>query len=447
MNTSNQKQLPALHISEIQKQLKFFEDPQVYGMKLSYRLRGEEQIHNLWFENRKIPYFISHGIGLAASWHEWKTTYAILPTNHLKTLERKPLTFPPIEATKESQPNQYQGKGITYTLRVLLWDGELEQLSFEDSIPPEALAFLEPLAEWLRISESLTDPRIEKACASILRDASLCICHSTGIRFAVALQTPKQLHFAVNHPLASIENCRTLIKSYTDKGISLDRLNGEILAGILITLLRSHKLLAVRELGAVELNAKLQKDCSKHLLETTIHFLYNLTSSITLPKFALTGDFRFDWQLLNYIRILKGEDPSVGARKTIEEPTVKATFVNPAKVSQASQKQALYLLDGLISAEPSHKLFLMRFKSYVKNWGTQSKSKHNELKESLEDTLPLSKEVEKLLDCLDNIQLANLDDEDLLTLSQEQAKANETSTKELTLLERIQLQKKQKKES
>lgn len=445
MNTSpNQKQLPVLHISEIQKQLKFFEDPQVYGMKLSYRLKGESVIHNLWFENRQIPYFISHGIGLAASWHEWKSTSPILPTNHLKTLERKPLIFPPIEATKESQPNQYQGKGITYTLRVLLWDSELEQLEFFDSIPPEALAFLEPLAEWLRISESLTDPKIEKAkeSAVVLRDASLCICHSTGIKFAVALQTPKQLHFTINHPLASVENCRTLIKSYGDKGISLSRLDAEILAGILITLLRNHKLLAIRELGAVELNAKLQKDCSKHLLKTTIHFLYNLTSSVALPKFALTGDFRFDWQLLNYIRILKGEDPSVGTRKTIEEPTVKATFVNPAKVSQASQKQALYLLDGLIAAEPSHKLFLMRFKSYVKNWGTQSKSKHNELKESLEDTLPLSKEVEKLLDCLDNIQLANLDDEDLLTLSQEQTKAK-SAAKELTLLERIKLQKKE----
>lgn len=389
-----EKQLP-------QKYNGIFESPMTYGMKFSFRLKGESEIQNLWFENRTIPAFIGYMIRAKMfDWYEWKSTKPMVPTSakpKTPIVEDFPILPKPktISVPKDpTKPNNISVYKIEW-----IWEGETDLNSQIRSTLPskKLLRQWDQACAWFKVSEQLREPEPEVHKIKIdLGNAAVCICHETGIKFAINLAVPVKFHFEMLHPLAMLANTRALIAKYNSIGIKLQNLEPQILAGMLITLLKNHKLYDSNKLMAKVVNEKLVSECSKDLLTLLIQEFYKLKSSIGLPKFDLATTWYFDKQLVSYLAIIKGEDTSVGTGKSPESKEVKVVI--ETTTTEPAMVQVRRLVKELKSdATPEQKLFLTKIEAYSKVWSGLDEAQRDSLISQCDNKLDLSVKSELLV--------------------------------------------------
>lgn len=391
----------------------FAQNPMIYGMKLNYRLKGEKTIHSLWFENQTIPNFISYMIRAKMfDWHEWKATKPLIPSSH------KPQAQPeiPIVAIDSSKVTISKPKDTTRSNSIScyrvewIFKNESELYSqVRDSIPHILRNILKPQCSYFKITEELKlAPKIVKTSIE-LTSAALCVCHETGIKFAIALDVPVKFHFEMMHPLAMHTNVVALIKRYNDVGLKLESLEPQILAGMLITLLKHHRLYDSNKIEVRTVNEKLVQECETTLLARLVAEFYKLKSSVTLPKFDLSTSWYFDKQLISYLNILHGEDHTVGTGTSLSAPKAKVEKLE--KGTALTQVQRV-IKDLKLTANGEERLFLSKLDSYAKVWIGISSEKQAQLITQCEEKLDLSVKSELLVKALKLLPTMGFDEKE-----------------------------------
>jgi hypothetical protein len=397
----------------------FAQDPMIYGMKLSYRLKREKEIHNLWFENQTIPSFISYMIKAKMfDWHEWKSTSALIPESYVpKAPSKTEAIYPSVWEKNHPSPQERFSSSIIYTLEFSFQDdAKIQCIEFTGSIPDAYFAFVRPLCEFWSIKEKLDNPTIKFQNSFVMEQTALCVCSETGIKFAIDMNLPAHMQFDMLHPLAIKRNVDQLISKLDIRGEDIAKhLQPTILAGIVISLLKSAHLFAIHELSASECNTRLVAECQPELMAKFISWFHSQKSSLTFPSIHLTGEYRLDWQLMNYLRILKNEDPTVGQNKSaFVEPSFKVTVVKSIPIAKRVKAHIDNLVEEL---DKSSHIFLFKLKAKFKFIETMSQEAKDKLYMEIENELPLNSDVEGLLEILEQSELSDLTEDDLFSVT------------------------------
>lgn len=150
-------------------------------------------------------------------------------------------------------------------------------------------------------------------------------CVETGIHCSVDMPSPIGVNLEWMHPLALFRNVESLIEAYQKTGRPLVALAPEVLAGILITIMK-HKDFTKCEDGPAA-NARLRL-IGKETLVYAINYFFKASSRRGLPRLALySKDGIYQGhpteQMLQYIKICQGEDESLVIEAMQEKKKVK----------------------------------------------------------------------------------------------------------------------------
>lgn len=181
---------------------------------------------------------------------------------------------------------------------------------------------------------------VHKQASIKLEKEQLVICPITGISYICQLPAPARLQLSIQSPLASYDAVRTLIQSYYKTGVKMEsELEPQVLAGMLLTILRYKRLLPDAAIKDTKKANLFLQQATPHVLSYAVRYFYSLASTIGKPCLSLTleddtclrsyGLFQPNKDgyskeseifILNYIRACKGE-------------TVKERYILPASTS------------------------------------------------------------------------------------------------------------------
>jgi hypothetical protein len=387
-----------------------FQDPNISeGMKLTYRLKGEPELHSLWFPPNKIPQYQLYLNRLARKlfdWYEWKPIHPYQPIcqktnpkiNHQNFLTQK---------TLKSEPNLGSASLKEFHVSWIFKEETQLYSQVRKSLTPHILSQLRQQCSFVEVTEQLAKPEPEIELRKIeLNSMAGCICHETGIKFAVDLQVPVKFHFQLIHPLALWDNAKAFVQKYQEMGIKLESLESQILAGLLIVAFKHHKLFGDVKTDIRFVNEKLTNESEKEILAKLVKAFFSLKSGIGMPKFNLTTDFYLDKQLLRYLSILKGEDESVGNTHKRDNPTpihgrIIKTESNATKLHMA-RKIIGEMLEENSSGEI--RLFLLKLKANLPIWQALPTERKLTLIKEIEDKLPITLKGEILIQSLSSLK-------------------------------------------
>jgi hypothetical protein len=167
-----------------------------------------------------------------------------------------------------------------------------------------------------------------------------CVCQDTGIIWAASLPCPMPFKAEMTHPLATLGNVERFIQAYQRTGQPVSALHENVLAGMLITLLRYKNWMYCRD--SVKANHRLQT-VNKKSLTYAISYFYNAEARVEkitpLPIINLLENSQEDitQQLLSFINICKGKDNTIELRHI--QPSKKNPSVNVyVRTSKAAQE-------------------------------------------------------------------------------------------------------------
>lgn len=214
---------------------------------------------------------------------------------------------------------------------------------FSDGAPYCPLPILDaiPLEQYKRIKEDkLFKPLAIRFHNNIKTPANIahlgthtrCICTETGISFAVSLPSPLHTTMTLLHPFAFYANVQTFIKDYQRKGIPINGLDNQVIAGMLITVLK-HKGFGIAR-DYVKANLRL-REINKRTLTWCLAFFRRCEGRYNQPQMNLEAQGNPTTQLLQFVQILKGEDDTVQALHIIEDKQKRVK----AKVYQTKEDE------------------------------------------------------------------------------------------------------------
>lgn len=188
---------------------------------------------------------------------------------------------------------------------------------------------------------------------------TLCVCEETGIEFAVELPHPTYAGFTMLHPFAIWDNVKDFIKTYQKHGLPFGKLENQVLAGMLLTTLKHKQFLASR--NYVLVNQRIRQ-CNKNTLISALNYFHRASSRIGLPMINLEAEGSPDFQIIQYMKICRGEDETVQVHHIQESKRNKisvkvyqtASQRQTAEIKQET-KSALFLLEKLHKAMPEVK--------------------------------------------------------------------------------------------
>lgn len=158
-------------------------------------------------------------------------------------------------------------------------------------------------------------------------------CTETGISYTVRLPTLYGTHLTTLHPLARIENCLELIRQCAMHGVYLNaRYERQVLAGMLITILRNRGLLRCKD--NIAGNLFLQR-ARGNILSLALNFLSELTSWRGFPSFSLLDVQRQELDL----KLRNGGTDNPNAAKSLVELQI-LNWIRDCEAVQESVKKA-----------------------------------------------------------------------------------------------------------
>lgn len=206
----------------------------------------------------------------------------------------------------------------------------------------------------------------------MLADACNVTCTKTGISAAVRLATPLGMNLETLHPFAFFSNVAEQVRAYVKQGLHLEKhMERQVLAGMLITALRHHKLL--RSNDFVSANIALQRAKSETLSYMVRFFVY-AKSTKSMPALRLVPEALYDEvyiptgmskeacfadrveiMLLNYMKLCRGEGEGETRHTSVEQRVKPSGTVRiyggnlsiESRQAHASQKHAYLLLEKL----------------------------------------------------------------------------------------------------
>lgn len=276
-------------------------------------------------------------------------------------------------------------------------------------------------------------------------------CEETGISELVRLPIPSALNESLNlptqNPLAFPENVRTLLRHYNKSGIRIEQeLQPQVLAGVLLTVLRSKGLLICHD--APKANAFLR--CAKpETLGHAIRYFWYSSSGVGMPGLSvnledqkrvssvlagvdMSEDERreqlADYFILNYLRACRGEstanDPShivfTPSRKN-QTKTVRV-YTDPvqaqAKKAQLDAGLGKNLVTALRSQFPGqHTLLLQNVENTLKILAMASQKLRYDIAAKLRSVFPENENAAKLASIFQSVKSDAIED-DLFSFSQ-----------------------------
>ena len=271
---------------------------------LSYRFAGDKEYRTLEAQQSDINDFLND-----FSWHGVNDLFA-----RSKYIKRSKI--------KALQPND---SFIEYFISGSIKDAvRLAQAKMPQAQPNQpkrkTLALQTQVTEVLRQKRNLE----HDACFVRLHEFVTVTCTETGISFSCQLPVPDKLNLEVLHPLSFYSNVQETIRAYSKKGIYLEtELTAQVLAGMLLTILRHKKLIVCRDY--VKANLCLQKIKVENL-SFSVRFFNSLPSAVSLPQLHLIPEALYDFynapisltkeqiiadrteiMLHNFIKVCKGD--------------------------------------------------------------------------------------------------------------------------------------------
>lgn len=165
-----------------------------------------------------------------------------------------------------------------------------------------------------------------------LNTHTLCTCPETGIQFSVALPSPLSSNMPLLHPLWTFSNCEAYIKAYQRIGEPIAKFDAQVLAGLLITILRHKGFSVCRDAFAANKRLRL---VNKKTLTQAISYFMRSQKRDKQPQFNLLADCEPTEQLLGFMSICKGEDESI----TVHHMLVEKTHTIKARVYSTDQEK------------------------------------------------------------------------------------------------------------
>lgn len=292
--------------------------------------------------------------------------------------------------------------------------------------------------------------REHEKCYITLHEEITVTCEDTGISYTVRLPIPTALNASLNlpvlHPLAFAENVQTIMQRYSKHGVRIEtELEAQVLAGMLLTILRSKNLLICKD--APKANMFLQA-ATRETLGFAVRWFYGRPSVVNFPALALQLDDasrirevmrdvplspqqkatqEAEVFILNYIKACKGESNKDEAAHIHIQPSKKEQkkvrvytdlVVQQVKDSQKASKTGENLLAKLVSQHPGqHNLMFGQIKTTLKILAFASSKLREDIARKLRDTFPGNEAASELAVMFAAIKQDAIED-DLLSFTQ-----------------------------
>lgn len=283
-------------------------------------------------------------------------------------------------------------------------------------------------------------------------------CEETGISYKAQLPVPEDINFPIVSHLAWYSNVHEVLRGFEKKGIPIERvLEPQVLAGILITILR-HKGLLGHCKDVAKANAYLRL-ASKETLGKVVRWFYHRASVNGMPHFnpdaADTPELYYQLkhsdmtdaekratlaenQLIMYMKACRGDTDTVDTAeikrnevRRIEKAKAQSKIKVHEMVKQEvvnlkkQEKEAKTLLQKLVSKYPGEHTQLLNFaKMNIGMLGYMADDKRIQFAKRITETFVGDQDALELAGIFNSIRTEAIQD-DLLTFTQTIAKEKE----------------------
>jgi hypothetical protein len=215
-----------------------------------------------------------------------------------------------------------------------------------------------------------------------------CICEETGISYLVDLPCPFETILTLVHPLAYFHNVQEMIRKYQRHGIPITGLERQVLAGMLITILKHKDWITCKD--AISANKRLQQ-VNKRTLGYAIWYFYKSQERFNLPKFNILDTGNPTQQLIQFLQICRGEDDTVEVfhMKENVKNKIKAKLYTNIEDKEAAQlrddiKSCNNIIDRLHKAKPDVSMSMLELiNQRIKRLGVLSDAEKTNLSNSI----------------------------------------------------------------
>lgn len=282
--------------------------------------------------------------------------------------------------------------------------------------------------------------RVHEKLYIYLHEEQTVTCEETGISFKCALPAPASLNLAYVHPLAHFQNVQDVMKAYKRSGIRLEQeLEAQVLAGMLLTMLRNRNLLLCKD--APKANLFLSA-ASKDILAYAVRWFYSRTSTIGFPALSLyledtqriaevqqgikhlspqqIASQNAETFIIKYMQACRGESvldeaAHIKLAPSKEQRKVKIytdNLVQQHKAAERKGKDGNALLGRLVSAYPGqYSLLFTSIKTNLKGLAFLSEKFRMQVASKLRDTFPANSDAIELAEIFAHVEQNAIEDD------------------------------------
>lgn len=194
----------------------------------------------------------------------------------------------------------------------------------------------------------------------VLNTHTTVVCPETGIPFALELPSPLGTGLTMSHPFSRHENVVSFLKSYQRHGKPLGVLSKEVLAGMLMVILKHKGFTTIKPGTGLLVNSHLSQ-ANKAILINALNYFFHRPNCQGYPQINLMDGGMIDFRLVQYMQICRDEDITVQVHymKERKEGKAKVKVYQTIEAKEHAEvkggvKTAKVILESLRKDRPGH---------------------------------------------------------------------------------------------